>query len=535
MSSGVPDRGTSLEDTFPWSCEQCTHTGVIETSSVALEESVKLFERKVRCDSRWPRCGNCTKARRVCQGNGIQLSWPRDGDRKRAIIWRETCGAANTLQPNVKGFLNTSSWDISLSEELENRRIAVPVGRKRYLRTMKVPCPTYLSPTVINGEESYLLGFFNESRSLILGPTDEEVLAKFILRIAFSNPSDATNPVLQGVFALASLQLHGSLKSFRYKRLVISSVRESITVKESANKLDEKTLLQNLMATMLLYHYEVLSLESTSKGIWVIYLCAVKKLINKSPAIQKLVRQEYSVFLDWIYYHEVLAEFTVRHWKVPYEGCGFVPIPRSPRAIDGSPPKVEDNIGCPIDVLQLVVQTCRRALVTDPSDINFAIVGMERTKVLEENIYRKVGDCGPIHVPSATPVDRNTMVADLHRLACLIYVNRAVHSVSGTEFRHRRLVREGILLLTKMITCQNAWPLFIIACEAVGDDQRLAILDVFEQSRQDRRRRSSHIHLIQHMAEVVWNQHDLNTENQVDYLTIFDAVVAGVPFIPPFA
>lgn len=85
----------------------------------------------------------------------------------------------------------------------------------------------------------------------MLGPTDEEVLAQFILRVAFSDPSNATNPVLQGVFALASLKLHGSLKSFRYKHLVILSVKESI------NWLDEKTLLQNLMATMLLYHYEV--------------------------------------------------------------------------------------------------------------------------------------------------------------------------------------------------------------------------------------------------------------------------------------
>jgi len=37
------------------------------------------------------------------------------------------------------------------------------------------------------------------------------------------------------------------------------------------------------------------------------------------------------------------------------------------------------------------------------------------------------------------------------------------------------------------------------------------------------------------MVEAVWNQHDLNAEYQVDYLTIFDAVVGGVPFIPPFA
>lgn len=197
--------------------------------------------------------------------------------------------------------------------------------------------------------------------------------------------------------------------------------------------------------------------------------------------------------------------------------------------------QAEDIIGCPIDVLQLVTHTCRRAIVTKTSDMQCENAGNELTQVLEQNISREMGDYGPIHVDSVTPVGRNTMVSDLHRLACLIYVNRAVHRVSGAEFRHKRLVREGILLLTKMKTCQNAWPLFIIACEAVDDDQRLAILDVFEQSRQDRRRRSSHVHVIQHMVEAMWNQHDLNAESPLDFLTIFDAVVGGVPFIPPFA
>jgi hypothetical protein len=278
----------------------------------------------------------------------------------------------------------------------------------------------------------------------------------------------------------------------------------------------------------------------------------VKRIIYTSSAIHKLLRQEYSVFLDWIYYHEALAEFTVRHWVVPYEGCGFAPIAKSPRGIEESGSKangsflqifryhltlrqVEDNIGCPIDVLQLVVHTCRRAIVANSSEMIYTNAEIERTKVLEQKISRAVGDYGPIRARSTTPVDQNTMVSELHRIASLIYVNRAVHCVSGMEFHHTRLVREGILLLTDMKTCQNAWPLFIIACEAVNDDQRLAILDVFEQSRQDPRRRSSHIHFIQHLVEAVWNQHDLNLENQVDYLTIFDAVIGGVPFIPSFA
>jgi hypothetical protein len=91
----------------------------------------------------------------------------------------------------------------------------------------------------------------SESRSLTLGPTDEQGLAQFIMKVAFSDPSSATNPVLQGVFALASLHLHGGLKSFRYKHLILASLKQSV------DWLDEKTLLQNLIATMLLYHYEV--------------------------------------------------------------------------------------------------------------------------------------------------------------------------------------------------------------------------------------------------------------------------------------
>ena len=79
-------------------------------------------ERKVRCDSKSPKCGNCTKARRVCKGYGIQLSWPRDGDAKRAMISRDTTVNTGIRQSHASRFLNSSSWDVSLSEELESGR-----------------------------------------------------------------------------------------------------------------------------------------------------------------------------------------------------------------------------------------------------------------------------------------------------------------------------------------------------------------------------------------------------------------------------
>ena len=96
-------------------------------------------------------------------------------------------------------------------------------------------------------------------------------------------------------------------------------------------------------------------------------------------------------------------------------------------------------------------------------------------------------------------------------------------------------MREGILLLTRARTCQHAWPLFIIACEAAEDEHRLAIMQVFERSRREVRRRTSHLHFIQHLVEAVWRQRDLDVEGEVGYLRILDAVVGGVPFMPVFA
>lgn len=71
--------------------------------------------------------------------------------------------------------------------------------------------------------------------------------------------------------------------------------------------------------------------------------------MNTASAFRKLIRQEYSVFLDWIYYHEAMSEFTLRHWQTPYYGCGFGPISRSPKAVGG----VVSEIG--VSLLQLLL------------------------------------------------------------------------------------------------------------------------------------------------------------------------------------
>lgn len=368
----------------------------------------------------------------------------------------------------------------------------------------------------------------------MLGPTDADTLAHFILKIALSDPdvSDTKNPVLQAVFALSSLQLHGSSSAtaFRYKRRVVAKIASQAT-----DWLDERSLLRNLVATMLLYHYEVSTRESSRQGTWVTFFCAVKRIINTSPAMAKLIRSEYAVFLDWIYYHEALAEFTVRHWKVPYDGCGFAPVARSATTVGGNEARGGEGIGCPLEVLELLVHACRQVIVAPGPEMAYSAAERQRAMVLEQRISTALGDFGPIPAPITSPRNRRTMAADLHRVACLIYVNRAVHRVSGIEFRHRRLVREGIMLLGELQTCQSAWPLFIVGCEAEDDEQRLAILRVCERSRRDLRERSSHVDSTQRLVEAVWNQRDLDEEGQVEQMVILDAVIGGLAFMPMFA
>ncbi|KAJ5889075.1 hypothetical protein N7495_009116 [Penicillium taxi] len=81
--------------------------------------------RKVKCDLNRPVCDKCAKARQTCRGFGIQLSWPRETDKRRAIVNHNIARPRANSRSQQKGdrvFLNTSYWDVSLSDALIERR-----------------------------------------------------------------------------------------------------------------------------------------------------------------------------------------------------------------------------------------------------------------------------------------------------------------------------------------------------------------------------------------------------------------------------
>ncbi|CAH0040447.1 unnamed protein product [Clonostachys rhizophaga] len=449
--------------------------------------------RKVRCDLGHPICDNCTKARKPCQGYGVQLSWPRAGDKRRAV----TCSVANRAAAAATArrysgsntlFLNTSPWDVSLSEMLQERK-----------------------------------GVVNASRSRILSPIMDEALAQFVLRAALDNSSKSSNLILEGVLIIASLQLHGRSRSLDRRSRLISMLQKSL------RHADRNSVLQNLVATMLLYQYELLTTTNPQIG-WRVFLCGAKKIISALVHKAWLYQDDNIILMDWIYYHEVSAELSLRHWADADSVIGPCKAPQARRSqelvVDVS--AVRSYTTCPMDALDLIRNVCKRPPIYSAADI-------ERMQGLKRNLQKNIGETGPFYDISETPITRQHMMSYLYTCAALIYFNRAVANVSPSSFEQKRLVREGIFILHYLGPCESAWPLFILACEASNDEERLQMSDMLSKTGQESLHRVNHVPLIRSMVEAVWNQNDLNADSDVSYVETLNAVFSTAPSLPLFA
>ncbi|KAJ5118108.1 hypothetical protein N7448_004245 [Penicillium atrosanguineum] len=395
---------------------------------------------------------------------------------------------------------------------------------------MRVPHLPYLPSSHFGGDDTLLLQFFNESKSQILTPIINDSLAHFIMRVALSDSSFTSNLVLEGILTIASLQLQGVSKSSARQHRLISLLRENIM------QIDKENVLRNLITTMLLYQYEVCTTASPKK-CWSLYLCGAKKIIDASSATVELYKDESAVLMDWIYYHEVVSEFSIRHWAEADAVDSFCKGPLAIRpkgsSFDGS--EISSKNTCPTDVLDLLRVICKRPSTCDHDDLTYDKSDIAQMYELKRRLEEAVGENGTFHDIAEVTSTRQGMLAYLYRCATLIYLNRAVLKVSNASFHHRRLVREGILVLQNLGFCESAWPMLILACEANEDEQRLQILQTLSQSGQEPLHRSSHVPLIQRMIEAIWNQNDLGCDSDVDYSRTLHAVISTAPALPLFA
>lgn len=125
--------------------------------------------RKIGCDKTLPRCLNCFRTKRQCDGYGLKLAWPdEDGDGRRpGSLTFSSSNTPHFILPASHGrylyFLNTSSDDLLKNSRRPlpssaNARYHLPQTMHEFTMTPSVALK-FGHESILNKHESLLLSY----------------------------------------------------------------------------------------------------------------------------------------------------------------------------------------------------------------------------------------------------------------------------------------------------------------------------------------------------------------------------------------
>lgn len=123
-------------------------------------------------------------------------------------------------------------------------------------------------------------------------------------------------------------------------------------------------------------------------------------------------------------------------------------------------------------------------------------------------------------------------VAELYRLAALIYLERVARNAPRDSPTVEVLTGQAFSLLEVMSTCERPWPLFVVALEATTEEQRRTVLAVLDASL--RLRPLGNLASTRRMVEAGWVMQDLTEERPVDALEVYEVLISANKVPPSF-
>ena len=189
--------------------------------------------------------------------------------------------------------------------------------------------------------------------------------------------------------------------------------------------------------------------------------------------------------------------------------------------------QIVPTLGCSLEILDLL---CRLVdAVLDRNDPNYlspehlaTLKSLEIRLQKVEQRYTGILDTDPYR----------TQVAELYRLAVLIYLYRVAKGEPRDCEAVKELVEKSFALVNDMDFCLRPWPIFIIGLEAHTDELRKSILTLLQRSLKNRPLCS--MQLVNRLIRDAWVQEDLNLEG-IDRLRLYNSVISNNRIPPPFA
>lgn len=270
------------------------------------------------------------------------------------------------------------------------------------------------------------------------------------------------------------------------------------------------------------------------------YITGAKDVIANAPAGSFSEENGSSCLVDWVYYHQVLARFGLRHWRPRL--LGVRGRTRDEREFCLDPDEVDKTTGTyPMFLernrpLWLLSDICK--VVLPASDPRTQTKGYrDNIAALEQQVQR----CGDLRTPLSHrhsklwPDNHGAATAELHRIAMLIYLARSSNAPSRSPGELTHLVDRGMAILTDLAYCDLPFPILMIGLEARDDEERLAVLELI--GRTQLRPFSEHrLGCVRNFLRGIWSQADLHADEgvQFDYMETLTAVISTCDVMPPF-
>ncbi|KAF2663652.1 hypothetical protein BT63DRAFT_108716 [Microthyrium microscopicum] len=496
--------------------------------------------RKVRCDFKTPTCSNCVKVGKACQ-YGIQLSWPQAGDARRSIVLHEKQHDTFTSSRRKSGvhFLRVRSSDIQLYLKLvsnapnsEDYYKVLKWATRNTLRNPKsVPQSMSWIPSGTDGFNSTLVSHYERSIAATLTLLDDEKFKGLLISMSFTDNSLSSVAVRQALYALTAINLYGFETASIFRRKATQALLDSIETPLSA-----RDQLQHIAAGLLLGLFEMYESSGISYN-WAVYICSAKQAGNQVFSPDRAYEGDARIILDWLFYHDTLSRFSALHWARSTPGmreCVSDAQVKQAVRLSGDSSKIISSAGCSAAVLEAIAGISELA---QPKAHGSGLSSFERLMKIDQ-LERKlqfVKQYVSVDESSeAFPIENAaTKIAELYRLAGLIYLNGACRNHAFVSPRAQCDIEAGFNILADLDTCERAFPLLIIGCEARSDEERLLILDILRRTRESRK--IGNFALTQQIIEASWAQDDLDPEKALNYVEKFDAIMNTYGNLPCFA
>lgn len=199
-----------------------THTGCWNCKSL-----------KIGCDRGHPACQNCLQSKKKCLGYNFRLTWPRTSEARKAVVKRHQIllpSKQKHLPSRRIQFINTSTWDLDLHNEVVN------TGRYKRQVNLGHLFPPLLPLTmstpwgVLEVGDQMLLSYYEKTLSRMVTSIDDDRngFRHVLIKMALSNASESSAAVLQAILAFSAYHLSGSQAGIKHSFAAISALSYSM-------------------------------------------------------------------------------------------------------------------------------------------------------------------------------------------------------------------------------------------------------------------------------------------------------------------